>query len=79
MVCIDEVLGQWQKVVSGLHSLNGVKIPRCLNQTVVCITNSMGFVMPQIKHLQLLLTYSDGSVEGRIVGSKTRVASYSSY
>ena len=76
----DEVLNQWQKIITGLNSLNHVKVPRCYfytNQTVVC-SQLYGFSDASDQAFAAVIyirsTYNDGTVEVRIVGSKTRVA-----
>ena len=74
------VLIQWQKIISGLQFLNSVKVPRCYfdSNRTVAYSQLHGFSDASDQAFAAVVylrsSYSDGSVEVRIVGAKTRVA-----
>ena len=76
----DKVLVQWQKIVSGLQSLNGMKVPRCYfdSNRTVAYSQLYGFSDASDQAfaavVYLRASYSDGTVEVQIIGAKTRVA-----
>ena len=76
----NKVLVQWQKIVSGLQSLNGMKVPRCYfdSNRTVAYSQLHGFSDASDQAfaavVYLRASYSDGTVELRIIGAKTRVA-----
>ena len=76
----DKVLVQWQKIVSGLQSLNGMKVPRCYfdSNRTVAYSQLHGFSDASDQAFAAVVyfraSYSDGTVEVRIIGAKTRVA-----
>ena len=64
----DEVLNQWQNIITGLDSLNHVKVPSCYfytNRAVVC-SQLHGFSDTSDQAFAAVVyirsTYNDGSV-----------------
>ena len=77
----EKTYSNWKKIISELHYLNGTQIPRCyfhLNQNIIttqlhgfCDASHSAFVT--VAYIRC--HYSDGSVDVRLIASKTRVAS----
>ena len=76
----EKTYNNWKKIISELHYLNGIQIPRCyfhLNQNIIT-TELHGFcdashsAFAAVAYIRC--HYSDGSIDVRLIASKTCVA-----
>ena len=76
----ERAYDKWKRIISELHCLNGIQIPRCYfhpGQTIItsqlhgfCDASDSAFAAVAYIHCH----YSDGSIDVRLITSKTHVA-----